>query len=302
MKWHFLITVLGYVGGIDLSNRGLTDVPLDIPANETEVYLQKNDIAVIQENAFVTLPELRKLILADNVVDTIEPGAFNGLVQLTNLNLERNKLKTFFDISFVSSLSSLTNLNVGSNNISIVDTTQLDVLDNLRDLGMGWNPLKEITPFPIWPKLKRLIFRGNGMATFSSKLFKNLSGLKVIVLAYNKLSSFPELGGLEQQITQLDLMRNRFLHMPDLRKYTNLIKLDISHNYITLVPEESLSHIQRGIVILSGNHVICVSELCWLVSDPWPFDVRLTCPDGTPWTNVDQLVICDGKISVKQRQ
>ena len=30
--------------------------------------------------------------------------------------------------------------------------------------------------------------------------------------------------------------------MPDLHKYISLVNLDLSENYITLVPEESLSH------------------------------------------------------------
>ena len=40
--------------------------------------------------------------------------------------------------------------------------------------------------------------------------------------------------------------------------------------------------------------MICVSELCWLVSGSWPFEVQLTCPDGTLWTDVDPTIICEG--------
>ena len=289
-----MIAILGYVDGIDLSNKGLTDVPSDIPANETEVYLQRNKISIVRVNSFVLLTELKTLSLTDNVIDTIEPGAFNGLVNFLSLDLVRNKLTTFLDSSTLSMLSALKYLYLGANPIRVVDTAQLGVLSKLMDLGLNWFPLEKITQFLNLPRLNKINFRGNDM-TFSSEMLRKLSGLKIILLGHNKFSSLPELGGVEGQIRVLDLVRNRFLYIPDLTKYTNLMKLDLSGNYITLVTEQSLSHIRGGIVILNGNPVICVSELCWLVSDSWPFEVQLTCPDGTKWIDVDRLVICEGK-------
>ena len=41
MKWHFFKTVIGYVTGIDLSNKNLNDVPTDIPSIETSLNLAK---------------------------------------------------------------------------------------------------------------------------------------------------------------------------------------------------------------------------------------------------------------------
>ena len=281
MKWYVMIAMLGYVDGIDLSNKGLTDVPSDIPANEPEVYLQRNKISIVRVKAFVLLTELKILSLSDNVIDTIEPGALNGLVKLVSLNLVRNRLTTFLDISTFSILSGLKYLYLGANPIRAVDTAQLGVLSKLIDLGLNWFPLKKMTQFPNLSRLKKINFRGNNIMTFSSDMLRKLSGLKIILLGHNKFSSLPELGGVEGQIRELDLVRNRFLYIPDLTKYTNLMKLDLSGNYITVVKEESLSHIQGGIVILHGNPVICVSELCRLVSGFWPFEVQLTCPDGT---------------------
>ena len=296
MKCYFMITILGYVSSIDLSNRDLSHVPSNIPVTEITVDLQKNKISVIPVNAFVTLTELKTLLLKDNIIDTIEPGAFNGLTKLTNLNLVRNKLTAWLDISIpISSLSALQNLQIASNDIRFVDTTQLGVLGNLAGLGLNWISLEEINPFPNLPKLRKINFRGNGMMTFSTEILKELSGLEIIWWGYNKFSSLPELGGMEGQIIELDLKGNRFLQVPDLSKYVNLAILDLSDNYITLVPEESLSHIQSGTVNLEGNPVICVSELYWLVSGSWPFEVQLTCPGGTPWSDANQTVICEGK-------
>ena len=295
MKWHLLITAFGYVSGIDLSNRDFIEVPLEIPPNETDVISTQNKIRVIRENAFVALTELIKLWLNQNAIETIEPGAFNGLVKLKSLFLWHNNLQTFPDSSVFSGLSSLLYLYMGGTYFGVINTTQLGALSNLRLVSLNHISPDEIELFLEMPNLKFVNFRGNGMMDLSIEILKKLSGLQKLWLGHNKLSSLPELGGVEGQISELDLNRNRLMHVPDLSKYVNLAILDLSDNYITLVPKESLSHIQSGTVNLEGNPVICVSELCWLVSGSWPFEVQLTCPNGTSLTDVDQTVICEGK-------
>ena len=282
MKWHLLITVFGYVSGIDLSNRDFIEVPPDIPFNETDVILTQNKIRVIHENAFVTLTELIRLRLNENDIEIIEPGAFNRLVKLKSLVLSYNNLQKFPDSSVLSELSSLSYLYMGGNYFRVINTTQLGALSNIRVLSLNHISTDVFEPFLEMPNLILFNFRGNGMMHFSSEILKKLSGLQKLWLGYNKFTSLPELGGVEKQIIELDLNRNRLRHLPDLSKYTSLEKLDLSYNYISVVPMESLSHIESGTVNLEGNPVICVSELCWLVSGSWQFEVQLTCPDGTP--------------------
>ena len=295
MKWPIFIILIGYVSCIDLSEGGLSDVPSNISFNESLVNLAKNKITVIRENAFVILIELEALELSNNKIGVIEPGAFNGLVKLTYLSLWGNRLKAVPDKSILVTLVSLQSLYLGYNPYKLVDTTQLVVLSNLYEVSLNWiHPAEDFPPFLSMPNLRFVNFDGNWMRTFSRQILKELSGVRSILLGYNKFSSLPDLGGVEGQIQRLGLRRNRFVSIPNLRKYTNLEYLDLSDNYITLVPEQSLSHIQRGDVNLKGNPVICVSELCWLVAGSWPFKVHLTCSDGTPWEDVDRAVICEG--------
>ena len=295
MKLHFFITVIGYATGIDLSNKNLNDVPTDIPSNETRLNLAKIKITVLSKNAFVNLNQLEILGLKTNDIETIVTGAFSGLVKLKSLDLSNNKLMIFPDNFTLSDLPLLKYLFIGGNKFKYIDTTQLGVLRKLINVRLtGINP-KQIAPFPHLPKLNNINFRGNRLVTFSRQILRRLSGLKIILLGHSKFRSLPNLGGVEANITRLDLGRNYFQHMPDLHKYTSLVNLDLSENYITLVPEESLSHIQSGTVNLISNPVICVTELCWLVSGSWPFQVKLTCPDGTPVANVSQVSICEGK-------
>ena len=295
MEWYIFIILIGYVGCIDLSHRDLADVPTNISFTVIEVILADNKITVIHENAFVLLTELETLQLENNDIEMIEPGAFNGLAKLRNLDLWSNRLQAVPDKSILASLVSLQTLDLGDNRYKFVDTTQLVVLSSLSAIHLDWiHPTEDFAPFLSMPNLRFINFRANGMLTFSSKILQSLSGLRIILFGKNKLSSLPDLGGVEGQITKLGLKKNRLMYMPDLRKYTNLVDLDLSNNYITLVPELSLSPIQSGDVNLKENPVICVSELCWLVAGSWPFKVHLTCADGTPWEDVDQAVICKG--------
>ena len=243
----------------------------------------------------MNLTQLEMLDLKMNNIETIITGAFSGLVKLKTLDLSNNNLIIFPDNSTLSDLPLPKQLFIGANKFEYIDTVQLEVLSNLIRVHLPCIRPKQIAPFPHLPKLNNIDFRGNRLVTFSSQILQRLSGLKRILFGHNKFSSLPNLGGVEANITRLNLRRNYFQHMPDLHKYTSLVKLDLSDNYITLVPEGSLSHIQSGTVNLIGNPVICVSELCWLVSGSWPFQVKLTCPDGTPVANVSQVSICEGK-------
>ena len=294
MKLNILITILGYAYGIDLRNRDLSDIPSYIPANETNVILFSNRINIIRKNAFVNLTELRILVLDRNDIETIEPGGFSGLGKLRTLRLGSNKLTIFPSKSVFEGLLSLIYLSLLRNRFKVVDTRQLETLSNLQSVILSWISPTEIIAFPTMPKVEFINFQKNNMEQFSHEILKRLSGLRKIWFGYNKLALLPKLGGVEDQIRVLDLKANRFLHVPDLSKYANLAILDLSENYITLVPEQSLSYIQSGTVNLEGNPVTCVSELCWLVSGSWPFEVRLTCPDGTPWSDANQTVICEG--------
>ena len=256
MEWPLLMIFIGCVRGIDLSSRNLINIQSNIPFGETEVDLSRNKIKLIPRNAFVNSTEMKILQLYTNDIETIEPGAFNGLAKLQWLDLYNNKLTLFPDIQVFSGLSSLLALDLGFNEFKFIDTTQLKILNNLNVLYLGsifQTSQMKITSFPALPKLNHLNLGGNGLMTISGQMLKRLSGLKILMLGYNKINSLHELMGLEEQIRELSLPHNHFLHVPDLSKYTSLVQLDLSDNYITLVPEESLSPLKSGTVNLEGN-------------------------------------------------
>ena len=100
-----------------------------------------------------------------------------------------------------ASLVSLQTLDLGDNRYKFVDTTQLVVLSSLFVVHLDWiHPTEDFAPFLSMPNLRFINFRANGMLTFSSNILKNLSGLRSILFGKNKLSSLPDLGGVEGQV------------------------------------------------------------------------------------------------------
>ena len=83
-----------YIEDIDLemSFKGLMNVPDGISADVTHVYLDLNFISEIKMNTFSHLKICIILNLTNNEIHTIEDGGFNGLLRIHVLVLNDNKL------------------------------------------------------------------------------------------------------------------------------------------------------------------------------------------------------------------
>uniref|UniRef100_UPI00358EF73C leucine-rich repeat-containing protein 3-like n=1 Tax=Myxine glutinosa TaxID=7769 RepID=UPI00358EF73C len=86
---------------VQCNKQGLAEVPKGLPANTTLLSLRSNHIAELHNNAFLGLAWLRELDLSDNVVETVYPGAFQGVQDsLLFLNLSGNQLQTLSKTAF----------------------------------------------------------------------------------------------------------------------------------------------------------------------------------------------------------
>lgn len=71
---------------VDCSQRGLKEIPKDIPLYTTELILNDNEIGKIKSDGlFGRLPNLIKLDLRRNQVTGIEDNAFEGASKLAEL-------------------------------------------------------------------------------------------------------------------------------------------------------------------------------------------------------------------------
>ena len=284
--------LLDTTSGIDLSRREITEVPTDIPENEIRLDLSFNKLVMLHRDTFIQLHNLTKLYLQNNKIAIVQYDAFRGLNKLNDLRLDHNNLSVIPDIS---GLSTLTRLFLSYNKrIQFSNATMFKSMSKLNLLRVEYIGASNVPHFPVL-NVKHLFLGRNKIDVLEPQSFKALKSLLRLDLRHNLLRSLPNLGGIAKNIRFLNLSSNRFYLFPDVSAYSSLQILDLSGNSITLVPEASLAHMQVVEVNLAGNPIVCVTELCWLVSKQWPFTLSATCPGGTPLVNMGQDVICQGR-------
>jgi len=135
---------------------------LGLPRNTRTLDLRGNNITVIKADDFIGLRKLEHLYLNDNEIQVIEPGAFSalknlkllqlygnglreirddmfaGLYNLRNLYIYQNKIRTISPNAFAD-LSKLKRLDMWNNQIDFISSQMLDPLINLKELRMENN-------------------------------------------------------------------------------------------------------------------------------------------------------------------
>uniref|UniRef100_A0A914VYX7 LRRNT domain-containing protein n=1 Tax=Plectus sambesii TaxID=2011161 RepID=A0A914VYX7_9BILA len=85
---------------VNCAGKGLTRIPADLPLDVQRLDLQENRISIIRRADLAGLRQLKILQLMDNLVHSIEEQAFDDLVRLERLRLNRNRLRSLPDRLF----------------------------------------------------------------------------------------------------------------------------------------------------------------------------------------------------------
>ncbi|ODN05623.1 Protein slit [Orchesella cincta] len=123
---------------VDCSNRGLQEVPKDIPEQVMMLNLSGNDLSRVRNGWIPTLPHLQKLDLTGNRISAIEDGAFRDSGSLLEVTLTGNKLKEINNKMFVG-LSNLKALSLTDNQITCIMPGSFEHLPNLKSLSLNGN-------------------------------------------------------------------------------------------------------------------------------------------------------------------
>ncbi|XP_041842824.1 trophoblast glycoprotein b [Melanotaenia boesemani] len=115
---------------VKCQNQDLDTIPNSIPANTAFLFVTGNNISRINEASFPTRLELlTDLYLSGNDIEYVDEMVFDNLPNLTRLDLSNNKIQTFSDRAFPrDSKLQLLNLSRSFLNHSLTDV----VLDFLR--------------------------------------------------------------------------------------------------------------------------------------------------------------------------
>ncbi len=207
------ITVLQ---GITLTANSLAD----LPTSTKVLILRNNAITALPIGIFDGLPNLTRLDLSHNNLQTIPAGIFDALTDLEQLDLNHNQLNSF-PAGVFDALTNMTGLAISSNQLTMASFPSgiFNNLTNLSLLDIAINPL------------------GN----FPAGLFDNLSSLDYLSAYENQLTlltpgTFNGLTSLET----LELNENKITDLPagTFANNTNLITLGLAMNWLQTIPPD----------------------------------------------------------------
>ncbi|PSN55203.1 hypothetical protein C0J52_00629 [Blattella germanica] len=188
--------------------------------------LPNNKLQSVPTGALAALPGLDRLDLSHNYLETLGPASFKGLFNLTFLELSENRL-TALERDAFSTLPKLQTLRLRGNKLSVAAVATLEGMRQLQELDLSANAVA---------------------GPLGSHTLPALSGLRVLQLAHNQLSSvrraalsgYAALVSLALHHNQIDVLEDHAFS--ELRTLT---QLDLAHNRIVAVSGNSLSHLSR---------------------------------------------------------
>lgn len=210
------------------------------------------------------------------------PGQVKALVNLKNLNLDGNQLKTL-DKTGIENLTVLETLGLAGNQLTLFPQ-QMIWLTQLTQLNISFNKISELPDglFAALPKLKSFDCRGNKLTKLPDNVGDCCPNLKVLMLDKNQFLDMPmSLGKL--QLRTFTCKNNPFKKVPlalaqiqgvevldlsegEIRtfdvdvimafsKNKTLMELNLSRNLIKEVPEQMIELFQLRTLDLTYNPV-----------------------------------------------
>ena len=175
------------------SRRGLTDVPPGLPENLVSLNLARNNIKILTNTSFVSVPILRNLSLRYNHLATIQRGTFCLLPFLEFIDLSNNMhLSTGLPAGIFSKNHFLRNVAFRHNNFTSVPVGPLAHMTSMKEvtISLDQNPIRKLN-FSGFPQIKvsRLRFQYLNLSKVSKDDFLPLAKNRVLTfdLSHNNL-------------------------------------------------------------------------------------------------------------------
>uniref|UniRef100_A0A8R1DVD3 Chaoptin n=1 Tax=Caenorhabditis japonica TaxID=281687 RepID=A0A8R1DVD3_CAEJA len=238
---------------IDISQNGIIDVDSDAFSEcrkLSTVKLSHNYIRNLWKGTFQFQEKLHSIDISFNDLIFLHQGTF-GKNNVLQLHVSNNKLSRIPLEALSSTISSLHLLDLASNNIKVIDSSQLTSFSNLSVLSFANNKVDSIEDgaFEYLSSLKILDLSNNPVTSWSPTAFRDLShSISSINMANTGLFSVPKFS--HRSIQSLNISWNKIYELSerDLAPLTKLVALDISHNNLKQVSPmafEPLLHLKH---------------------------------------------------------
>jgi Leucine-rich repeat (LRR) protein len=204
--------------------------------NLEELKLSSINPEEVDSNTFACNNNLRKLEISSEKL-SLNSQSFNGLVNLTELDLSSNQIAALPDGLF-DSCTALKIVNLSNNYIIKLETSTFQNLVNLEELNLSSNSIIELDSalFLCNKKLIKLKFNKNKITQLNKDFLRGLCQLTHLHLADNEIVSLPECP-FDSCLKVVNLSHNKFLILETstFENLINLEELDLSINYIERV-------------------------------------------------------------------
>ncbi|XP_064594961.1 leucine-rich repeat-containing protein 15-like [Liolophura sinensis] len=280
---------------VDLTNCKLQTIPKGLPWVLRYLQLTQNNIIYINKASLKAYNYVAVVVLDQNKIQSVEPGAFSHMVYLRQLWMNGNKLTSipeqlplglhflYLDANNIQSLhediftdrSKLLTFSVKGNQLHHISAKHFNKMSDVTKLYLDNNNLTEIEDFTFKSlgKLQKLFISRNPLKKLSRYSLFGLRQLKFLELAFVTtdvdiddmiFSKTPNLSTLELQYSS-DLAQKICNSQIILKTLTNLTDLNLmSAELSTLSPllQEELPNLEQ--LQLADNKWHCDKALLWL--------------------------------------
>lgn len=266
------ITVIG-VRGIDTISGCL--MPIGALEKVSYVQIVNETVPILNKGAVKSLPNLVDLILENNGINDIVPGAFFNLSKIYLMRLRNNNLRILREGVF--NHLPVSELNLMNNSISIIEPRAFDNMPKLSIIILDNNKIAEWNRdwFTNTPKINTLSFKNNVITYIPPRAFHNINGFHDvngrnvstnIYLSENKIAVIDP-----NALQELNVVGWLFLDENDIRDVPeglldplqHIDWLKLSFNKLPCVPDKIIDRIPTISHYLDGNPLTdaCKSKL-----------------------------------------
>lgn len=248
---------------VNCSQRGLKDMPSDLPYNTRLLFLDRNSIASWGESAtFQNLSLLQVLDLSHNKIPTLKDAFFINLGNLQILDLSFNSIHVTGRDAFVG-LSELQCLNLSFNPLPPLQHGFFSPLVRLTELNLTSTRVAFVPEaFLNVTNLRKFVFRQNRLLKFPKFLYHNASLFPKLVELYlsrNSLESFNSFGLDSLEFMTVGSNKIDAMHAYTLSHFKNLKSISLFDNMLRrITPSAFCSKTLRKLDLSFSRFILSV--------------------------------------------